>query len=238
MIAQSTLRFDSSTCVLTETDDALLKDVLDDQSEIVANGDTQQPHACTMHLPFGLPLDLDHTTSQNYVQLTGDMHLLTLLPYDVTLGQTLAALREDANISFRARLAIVQELDADEDGAERATSQNDSGPLPVRVIATPTDDSTRGECIPLTDYITIDEDVSDVTNRIVELMSWDDTDLAAHSVEQVERFGRITSINMPQTPTNVAELNGAISAPVDFVKRALVIAIVVALIAVAYKIAN
>lgn len=238
------------TLVVDLGDERLLADMLawkpsptpKGKKKAVATPGAQTPIQAEVLLPVGepSPQEGDHRVHSRGtpVCMSGAMYINAVVMQEATLGNALAALREDACRSVRARLQLLREVEEDGEGVHRTMCM-----LPVRVVAQP---KSGSHLLPMSEYVLEGESVKDdVTSRLVEVLSWTETELKAYRLVEVECIAVVepTGTNhavsaglIPQgNPTSMRTLDIAAKAPVAYVYQALIAAVFVAILAIVYK---
>ena len=169
----------------------------------------------------------------------GGMHVEAVVMQDATLGTVLTAVRDDMDRSLRARVHWAEE-------GKRYTI-GDTAPrtvirdMSVRVVARK---SGKGNVLPMTDYMQEGESWdADVMTRFVEVLSWNDDEIDANQVQQVEQF---RSDDASQRQRNLAkpsalelsqsqDANASASSSMTLAQGAIIAAFVMAILAIIIK---
>lgn len=246
LIQGSVLSIDNTLVVDTD-DQRLLADAVGWELLLVEKGKKKRPKPVAkapilsqLLLPLGSssPENDDHVMhrAEMPVRISGSMYAEAIVMQESTLGNALTALREDACRSLRTRLQLLRESEDDERYRQAMSI------MPARVVARP---KTGSRLIPMTEHILEGETIeNDVLSRFVEVLSWSETELGGYEILQVENFADVEPCGsgpmaveaMDVNPKSMRALDVAAKAPMAYMYQALMAAVVVAILAIAYKI--
>lgn len=189
-------------------------------------------------LPIGRAVE-EHRESREGVTVGGGMHVEAVVMQDATLGAVLTAIKDDMERSLRARVQLIQEGKSEE-GAARE-ERTGVRPMPVRVVARRTN---KGNVLPMTDYLDEGETMDDdVLIRYVEVLSWNDDEIDANDVQQVEQFASVhtprgekgSAKPSPIDMSQVDESDSSASSSITLAQGAVIAAFLMAILAIIVK---
>ncbi|PXF49468.1 hypothetical protein BWQ96_00784 [Gracilariopsis chorda] len=204
----------------------------------------QEPLQVRLYLPL-------HTSEQREqpdipanqtVSLSGRFWFDAVVMQDASLSDALCAVRHDLCTSLQARLQLLHDDDHHHDSIQQDSTPS-SRALPVRVVATPLEHAPLR--IPFCDYMMRGETVQhDVTDRLVEILSWTSSTLKEYCIEEKEQPARVLPAVKKVTfkehatliePSSMTRLDAAANAPSDMLVNAIIFAVVVAVVAIVVK---
>lgn len=118
------------------------------------------------------------------VALHGLISVFAVVLRDTAAGEALRNVRSDMSRSLRARVDIAHEMD---DSELQNSSAKGRSPLPIRVVAWPSEIMTCSK-LPMTDYLIDSSSLEEVKSHFAEILSWSKDDLSLAHFEQTEEF--------------------------------------------------